>query len=134
MAIGIDSFEITNFDLGLLGRLNFEGSLEINRRRPYGSEDVLADLREIYADTQGYELLTDETGTLNSFVLPDGQVVDAEEFDSTLWSHDRNMVTVLEIVLSNPAQGIGSGRYIQTRPYGRRSWERELENGSASAN
>ena len=124
--MALDSFRITAFDLALLRRLKFSwgggpssGAVAVDPNAPYGSDDVLADLRQIYAEVEGYELLTDEKGLLNSFVAPDGDVLDAEDYDRTLWIHDRNMVTVLEILQHNLADGISEGHYLRRDPRGK---------------
>jgi len=126
--MALDSFRITAFDLALLRRLNFgwtgepsSGAVAVDPSAPYGGTDVLADLRGIYAETQGYELLTDESGELSSFVLPDGDVLDAESYDEILQAHSRNMVTVLEILQSNLGDALLEGHYLRDDPRGR-SW------------
>lgn len=131
--MALDSFRVTAFDLALLRRLNFRwtggpssGAVAVDPSAPYGGTDVLADLRKIYAEAQGYELLTDENGLLSSFVLPDGDVIDAEDYDRELWAHDRNMVTVLEILQSNLTEALIEGHYLHNGALSR-TWTRIAE-------
>lgn len=123
--------EVNDFQIALLKRLSFEwdqdhgayyGSPTVNQKRPYGNSDVLRDLREIYAMTLGFEYVEPEDNSSPFFVLKDGVRLEASTVDATLWSEHANMPIVLEIMCSNPTDGITKGVYVKNNPYSHK-WE-----------
>jgi len=111
------TFELKEFHLELLKELRFQwndhtGAPELKEGDPYGGafDDQLASIYQIYANFEGYELLSNEIGE-SSFVAKDGQVIDAEDLAEDLWLYHRDLPTVLEIVASDPLRGVTFGSY-----------------------
>lgn len=124
------SFTVDKVHLALLDRIWFEDgerAPQVNQKNPYGDSDLLYDLRKIYGEAHGYEVLTLENdgGTI---VLDGDRVVarsngdgsSGEDIEKILWRYHSEMVTVLQILASN--RGIAEGEYRKTKAWGK-GWE-----------
>lgn len=114
-------FTVIPLHLELLKRLNFswydgsyDGTASVDLKRPYGNSDTLADLREIYAEVNGYEWIEGANG--GHYETPRGETIPVENLDDELWGRHRELVTVLEILSRNP-QGVEPGDYVRTDRY-----------------
>jgi len=132
------SFELTALHIALLKRLEFgwheggyDGAPTVDVKRPYGNSDVLADIREIYAELSGlrYEDEPEDEEFEFSFVRADGTSFDAADLDEEIWGAHRQMETVLQILAKNP-EGITPGTYERSGLY-LWDWKRAGSNGAA---
>lgn len=126
-------FTVDEVHLALLDRLYIEslvpewGGPMADQKRPYGNSDIQDDIREIYSEVNGLELIKVEDG---GTILLDGDRVVARGYGEDLVSstlerefsrYHQEMATVLQILCNN--RSIELGDYRKTSPYAGR-WER----------
>lgn len=124
-----ERFTVDKIHLALAKRLYISSSgnaygdaPSVDQKRPYGNSDVLGDLKEIYAATEGLEIVNIEDG--GTLVLSGDRVISRgdgtgdplSDVESLLQRYHRDMTTVLQILLQNLS--ISEGVYERESPYG----------------